>query len=445
MHHPSNTVYDPTLRVYNTHPVYGYQQMMPVYQPIQRKEIQVQLKNQDQWKYLHESEGGNEMLLNINGKPLFPKIECDVQNLDAFKTYDVGIKMVRCNPKQFVHDRNAGKWIPDEDSDVVPDKESNEVFVSQSGENLMRSGINFGHVKIYNDKILKANEVPSVPKNLKKEISCKVNIRCLYVPVMTIYENDRNTIVHRFQFEETQFMAVTEYKNKVVKQFKIQNIKFVPGKYRKAPGSEQGEKLEEAPVVPAKRNRKRAAKVPVADSKKFKGCQDASSGSPVNWASTSSGPGQNPSESPQSSSEAGSTNTSTSSKFSRPSLSPPMPPQVSTSSGAPQNHFQYGYDFSSTSSSSPESLNRFSTSPPMPFDENQDPMALQYFPDPIVNYSNPMDTMTPSTSNAKYSNPMGTNCFGNEYNTFYPIQMNDFDFNAAPNPYPFDFNNDYKF
>ncbi|CAO4372871.1 unnamed protein product [Caenorhabditis nigoni] len=421
MQHPSNTVYDQSLRVHNTHPVYGYQQMMPFYQPIQRKEIQVQLKNQDQWKYLHESAGGNEMLLNINGKPLFPKIQCDVQNLDSFKTYDVGIKMVRRNPKQFVHDRNSGKWIPDENSDVVPDKESNEVFISQSGANLMKNGINFGHVKIYNDKILKANEVPSVPKNLKKEISCKVNIRCLYVPVMTIYENDRNTIVHRFQFEETQFMAVTEYKNKVVKQFKIQNIKFVPGKYRKAPGSEQGEKLEGGP---AKRNRKRSAKVPNTDSKKFKESLDVSSGSPVNWASTASGPSQNAIGSSQS---LNSTNTSNSSKISRPSLSPPMPPQASTSSGAPQNQFQYGYEFSSTSSSSPESLNRFSTSPSMEFKENQDPMALQYFPDPMVNYSNPMDT----------------NCFGYEYNNFYP--MNEFDFNAAPNPYPFDFNNDYKF
>ncbi|CAP30770.1 Protein CBG11646 [Caenorhabditis briggsae] len=432
MQHPSNAVYDPTLRVYNTHPVYGYQQMMPVYQPIQRKEIQVHLKNQDQWKYLHESDGGNEMLLNINGKPLFPKIQCYVQNLDAFKNYDVGIKMVRSNPKQFVHDRYAGKWIPDEDSDVVPDKESNEVFIRGSGANLMRSGIDFGHVKIYNDKVLKANEVPSVPKNLKKAISCKVNLRCLYVPVMTIYEDDRKTVVRQFQFEETQFLAVSEYKNKVVKQFKIQNIKFVPGIYRKAPGSEQEETSEEAPT---KRSRKRAAKVPVTDSKKFKGSQDDSYETPVNsMASTSPGSIQNSSGSPQSLSEAGFTNTSISSKNSRPSLSPRMteihqmmPPQVSTSSGAPKNNFEYGYDFSSTSPSSPESLNRLSTSPPMAFDENQDPMALQYFPDPIVNYSNPMDT----------------NCSGNEYKNFYP--MNGFDFNAPPNPYQFDFNNDYKF
>ncbi|CAO4372881.1 unnamed protein product [Caenorhabditis nigoni] len=430
MHHPSNTVYDPTLRVHDIHPVYGYQQMMPVYQPIQRKEIQIQLKNQDQWKYLHESKGGNEMLLNINGKPLFPKIQCDVQNLDASKDYDIGIKMVRCNPKQFVHDKNAGKWIPDEKSDVVPDKESNEVFIRESGAYLMGRGIDFGNVKIYNDKILKSNEIPSVPKNLKKEISCKVNIRCLYIPVMTIYENDRNTIVHRFQFEETQFMAVTEYKNKVVKQFKIHNNKSVPGRYRKAPAvSEQGEKSEEAP---SKRNRKRAAKVPVTDSKKFKGSPDASTGSPVNsMASTYSRPIQNASGSPNGSHSLDSTNSSISSNVPRSSMYPltaeKMPP--STSSGAAKNYFEYGYDFSSTSSSSPESLNRFSTSPPMTFDENQDPM---------VNYSN---LMAPSTSNAKYSNPMDTNSFGNECNNFYPT---DFDFNAAPNPYPFDFNNDYK-
>ncbi|UMM27045.1 hypothetical protein L5515_010499 [Caenorhabditis briggsae] len=297
MHHPSNTVYDPTLRVHNTYPVYGYQQMMPVYQPIQRKEIQVRLKNQDQWSYLHKSGGGNEMMLKINGKPLFPKIQCDVQNLDASRDYDIGIKMALRNPKQFVHDKNTG-WIPDENSDVVPDKESNEVFIRESGANLIRRGIDFGYVKIYNDKILKANEVPSEPKKLNKAISCKVNLRCLYIPVITIYEDDRKTVIRQFQFEETQFLAVSEYKNKVVRQFKIQNDKCV--------------------------------------------------------------------------------------------------------------------------SSSPESLNRFSTSPPMTFDENQDP---------IVNYSNPMDT----------------NCFGNEYNNVYPMQMNGLDFNAPPNPYPFDFNNDYIF
>ncbi|ULT93789.1 hypothetical protein L3Y34_003348 [Caenorhabditis briggsae] len=423
MHHPSNTVYDPTLRDHNTYPVYGYQQMMPVYQPIQRKEIQVRLKNQDQWSYLHKSGGGNEMMLKINGKPLFPKIQCDVQNLDASRDYDIGIKMALRNPKQFVHDKNTG-WIPDENSDVVPDKESNEVFIRESGANLIRRGIDFGYVKIYNDKILKANEVPSEPKKLNKAISCKVNLRCLHIPVITIYEDDRKTVIRQFQFEETQFLAVSEYKNKVVRQFKIQNDKCVPGIYRKAPGSEQEETSEEAPT---KRSRKRAAKVPVADSKKFKGSQDASPGSPVNlMVSTSSGSVQNAIGSQQS---LNSTNTSISSNMTRPSMTPPMTgnpsvvfnmSQASTSSGVAQNYFEYGYDFSSTSSSSPESLNRFSTSPPMTFDENQDP---------IVNYSNPMDT----------------NCFGNEYNNVYPMQMNGFDFNAPPNPYPFDFNNDYIF
>ncbi|PIC15822.1 hypothetical protein B9Z55_022649 [Caenorhabditis nigoni] len=435
---PNYTVYDPSLRVYELDPVHGQPQMMPIYQPIQRKQIQVHLKNQDQWRYLHESKGGNEMLMTINGKPLFPKLQYQVQHLDACTEYDIGIKMVRRNQKQFVHDKTAG-WIPDEKSDEIPKEESNEVFIRESGANLMKYGIDFGHVKIYNEKILKANEIPSEPKKLKKAISCKVNLRCLYVPVMTIYENDCKTVINEFQFEETQFMAVSEYKNKVVKVFKIQNNKSVPGKYRRFDkGSEQEEALEEAPVVKsAKTNRKRSANAPLPlngsdnESKKFKGSQAASSGSLVNSMNTS-GPVQNNFEPLQPLNRSyyfDSTNTSISSNMPLPSMSPPM---TENQMMAPtQNYFEYGYEFLSTSSSSPE-MNRFSTSPPMKFDENQDPMATHFFPDPMDNYSNP--TQQPNS-----------NCFGNEYNDFYPMQMKETEFNAKPSYYSFDFNNDYKF
>ncbi|PIC15821.1 hypothetical protein B9Z55_022648 [Caenorhabditis nigoni] len=111
----------------------------------------------------------------------------------------------------------------------------------------------------------------------------------------------------------------------------------------------------------------------------------------------------------------------------RPSMSPPMTENQMMPST--QNYFEYGYDFTSTSSSSPE-MNRFSTSPPMKFDENQDPMATQFFRDPTINYSNP-------------TQQLDTNRFGNEYNNFYMMQMKGMEFNTVSNHYSFDFNKDY--
>ncbi|PIC32512.1 hypothetical protein B9Z55_012819 [Caenorhabditis nigoni] len=443
---PSTHNYNLNPGVYDTHPVHG-QQHMPAHQPIQ-PEVQVQLKNQDQWMKLHRFKGGNEMLVLVYGKSLFPKIQYQVRHLNASQTYRVGIKMKLCNPRQFVHAKGAG-WKLNMDSDELPEKESNEVFIEESGENLMKIGIDFGHVKIYNEKILKEGEVPEAPEKLNESISCKVYLRCLYVPVLTIYGEDRNTVIGQFQFDETQFMTVSRYKNDEVIEFKKMNDKYVAVwcRNKKCKRQEKAELKKAAQLAKyelAMRNRKSKK-----NGKKLKNCQDASSGtSPASsMASTSSESTQNGFRSPQSLSGYDSTDTSVSSNMSRPSLSPPdvlynhiVPAQPSTLSGEARNHFQCGSK-SSNASSSPET-GRFSNSPPM--QENQNPsMPPQVFPNPMVSYSNPMapnasysnlmapasysNPMTPSTCNLNYNNPMAPSMSNANYSNpmaSYPSYSN---------------------
>ncbi|CAO4372872.1 unnamed protein product [Caenorhabditis nigoni] len=473
---PSNTAYYPNQGVYDFHP----EQQLPAYPPIQ-PEIQVQLKNQDQWIKLHQFKGGNEMLVLVYGKSLFPKIQYQVKHLNASQIYKVGIKMKLCNSRQFVHAKGAG-WMFNEGSDELPDKESNEVFIEESGENLMKFGIDFGHVKIYNEKILKEGQVPEVSEKLNESVSCKVYLRCLYVPVLTIYENDSNTVIREFEFEETQFMTVSRYKNEEVIEFKKQNDKYVAVwcRNKKCKRQEKAELKKAAQL--AKIDLAMKARRSKKNEKKLKGCQDDSSGtspassmaspssdtvlpysgSPVSSIpSSSSGFVQNAFGSPQSLSGYDSTDTSIASNMPRPSMFPPdvlsnqiVPPQASTSAGAARSHFQCGSEFS----------NPFSSS------ETNPSMASQMFPNPMANYSNPMapstcnlnynNPMAPSISNANYSNPMtpypsySNPMAPSTSNTYYSIPMpqpmmpemntnyywNPMQFNTPPTHYQDNFN-----
>ncbi|CAO4372874.1 unnamed protein product [Caenorhabditis nigoni] len=465
MYQPSNSFYNPNQGVYGVH---GEQQMS-FYHQIQ-PEIKIKLKNQDQWMHLHKTKGGNEMIVGVHGRAMFPRIQFEATNLVWSKMYRFGIKMVLCDRKKFVYDKKAG-WVRDENSDEMPIGESNEVYTDcKSGSSFMDFGIDFQHVKIYNEKTL--NEVASKPSKINKDVSCEVYLNCKYIPVLTIYEADCRTIIRQFQFEETQFVAVSAYKGEDVKDFKSSSNKFVRGAYRNRKDRREDESEQtEAEPKDSSSNLKRAgsplkapkrAKRSKNNKNELKGCQATGTPSSSNMnpmPSSSSEPIQNTFGSPQSQngyhnlSGLDSTNTSMSSNMPRPSLSPPInenrdpavpsynqmiPPQVSTSSAGSQQYFGYGYDSANTSASS--AVNNLSMSPPMAFNENQDPsmMPPQGFPH---NYS------TPSTSNTNYMpmQQLDTNYFMNEATKFWN-QMNDIAFKtAAPNPYPVNFNNEYKF
>ncbi|CAO4372880.1 unnamed protein product [Caenorhabditis nigoni] len=468
MYHPSNAFYNPNQGVYGGH---GEQQM-PLYPQIQ-PEIKIKLKNQDQWMHLHKTKGGNEMIVGVHGRAMFPRLQFEATNLVWSKMYRFGIKMVLCDRKKFVYDKKAG-WVRDENSDEMPIGESNEVYTDcKSGSHFMDFGIDFKHIKIYNEKTLKANETPPESTKLNKAVSCEVYLNCKYIPVLTIYEEDCRTVIRQFQFEETQFVAVSAYKGEDVKDFKNASNKFVRGGYRNRKDRREDEsKQAEAEPKDSSSNLKRSgssvdapkkAKRSKKNKNELKGCQAI--GTPPShgsMASTSSEAIQNTFGSPQSQngyhnlSGFDSTNTSMSSNIPRPSLSPPVnenrdhttpsynqmiPPQTSTPFGSHQQYLGYGYDSANTSASS--AVNNFSMSPPMAINENQNPsmMPPQVFQDPMINYS------TPSTSNTNYM-PMqhlDTNYFMNEATKFWN-QMNTMEFKtAAPNPYPVNFNNEYKF
>ncbi|ULT93787.1 hypothetical protein L3Y34_003346 [Caenorhabditis briggsae] len=467
MYQPSNAFYNPNQGVFGVHG----EQHMPFY-PLIQPEIRIKLKNQDQWMHLHKTKGGNEMIVGVHGRAMFPRIQFEATNLVWSKMYTFGMKMVLCKRKKFVYDKKTG-WVCDENSEEMPIGESNEVYtLSKSGSYFMDFGIDFQHVKIYNEKTL--NEISSKPSKVNKATSCEVYLNCKYIPVLTIYEEDCRTVIRQFQFEETQFVAVSAYKGEDVKDYKSSSNKFVRGGYRNRKGRREEEEASqaapndssEAPGASPSSNLKRAgsplnapkkAKRSKKNKNELKGLQatgtPAPSGSTTNsMPSTSSEPIQNTFGSPQSLngyhnlSGFDSTNTSISSNMPRTSLSPPInenrdpavpsynqmiQPQASALFGESQQYFGYGCDSANTSASS--AINNLSMSPPMAFNANQDLslMPPQVFQDPMINYS------TPSTSNTNYM--LDTNYFVNEATKFWN-QMNEVEFKtAAPNPYQFNY------
>ncbi|CAP21808.2 Protein CBG00340 [Caenorhabditis briggsae] len=188
-------------------------------QPEMQPDIEVELLDRDTWKRLDALQGGNEMAIRVCGRSLFPRLQFKIKNLEPLKKYTVGLKMRLCDLKPYRYHVNWG-WKKDYSVEDVTEMESNEIFLKPrdpkndwSGGDLMKYGIDFGLAKIYN-KATKSGKEKTTPEKVDKKLAMRVLTNNKYIPILTIYESTSwgDFFIRAFQFDETKFITVTEYK-----------------------------------------------------------------------------------------------------------------------------------------------------------------------------------------------------------------------------------------
>ncbi|UMM26326.1 hypothetical protein L5515_010078 [Caenorhabditis briggsae] len=203
-------------------------------QPEMQPDIEVELLDRDTWKRLDALHGGNEMAIRVCGRSLFPRLQFKIKNLEPLKKYTVGLKMRLCDLKPYRYHVNWG-WKKDYSVEDVTEMESNEIFLKPrdpkndwSGGDLMKYGIDFGLAKIYN-KATKSGKEKTTPEKVDKKLAMRVLTNNKYIPILTIYESTSwgDFFIRAFQFDETKFITVTEYKNPDISTVKTISNKFV--------------------------------------------------------------------------------------------------------------------------------------------------------------------------------------------------------------------------
>ncbi|CAH1782552.1 unnamed protein product [Owenia fusiformis] len=157
---------------------------------------------------------GTEMIINRNGRRMFPPIELFVSGLDSTALYNVYLKISPADAMRYKYVNNS--WVSIGKS---IDNNINSPFKYTNGSNLgsflERTKISFATLKLSNNRE-RLNDC-AVLQSMHR-----------YQPVLEIEKLTQNgdTLMSRFIFPEVSFMAVTAYQNQNVKNLKIQYNPF---------------------------------------------------------------------------------------------------------------------------------------------------------------------------------------------------------------------------
>ena len=181
--------------------------------PSNYSNIKVVLTYSDLWKEFNEY--ANEMIITKPGRRMFPLLKFSVTGLIPDKRYFVYVDNIIVDNKQWKFQH--GEWIV-----AGIDKNIDELTIiyahvdsPQIGSNWMKKDIYFDNLKLTNNKD---------DSNQKQNDPCPIILNSMhrYMPRVHFKDADtENSEVLTFSFQETEFMAVTAYQNKHIKELKI--------------------------------------------------------------------------------------------------------------------------------------------------------------------------------------------------------------------------------
>ncbi|CAI5444827.1 unnamed protein product [Caenorhabditis angaria] len=183
--------------------------------------MEVKLVRSDLWRQFSTIQ--NEMIITKRGRNMFPSLQYRISGLEEDGLYRTSLLLALVDDKKYRY--LNGQWDQFEPC-VEATHFPREVFVGEtrSGKDLMKRGISFEKIKITNgdDVCNPAREIIRI-QSMRK-----------YIPILGLYKASRNPLeapikIGEFQFEETQFIAVTAYQNTAVKDLKVMNNKYAQG------------------------------------------------------------------------------------------------------------------------------------------------------------------------------------------------------------------------
>ncbi|KAF1755745.1 hypothetical protein GCK72_012195 [Caenorhabditis remanei] len=210
------------------------------FEQINADNIKVTLHDAKLWNSFHELD--NEMVTLPTGLVIFPCLSYIISGLPQLATYIFGLKLRIVNKNTLEY--KSGKW-KETGKSVKADLESNEIFTeSQDGK------IVFKNAKIHtirkkdnakrkeDDKSTKRKRRAQVDLNEESSNSLLVSSHCRYIPVLSVYympsqQSTERKLLKTFEIDETQFVALTSYKNEAVRKMKTNLNPFARPDYKK--------------------------------------------------------------------------------------------------------------------------------------------------------------------------------------------------------------------
>ncbi|CAL2030124.1 unnamed protein product [Caenorhabditis brenneri] len=197
--------------------------------------VTVELRDKDLWNAFYDK--SNEMIMTIWGKEIFPRLSFKVNGLKCDGRYQWCIRLVRTTPFLKKWDSKSKSWRVTNKKGQGP-QESIELYSQINlGSAWKKGGVSFEKVQVYN--VPGAEKMKKMTMEQKKEWEEKtvrkmaLSSFCTYQPVLTLNEiccNGRAMMAtHRgeFRFAETEFIAVTEYRNDEIKRLKIVHTPYI--------------------------------------------------------------------------------------------------------------------------------------------------------------------------------------------------------------------------
>ncbi|CAI2349219.1 unnamed protein product [Caenorhabditis sp. 36 PRJEB53466] len=190
-------------------------QNQSVQQPLRNYEepanqIHVELVNRAIWQKCHEHT--NEMIVVPHGRELFPKLKYKVRGLNPSALYKCTIHFGRQSSRE-LHNYK-GKWTETHKTlRDVPVKTNSVVIKEGTGSQLMEGLEGAERLKMYKNGDHRPNQI-------------LVSTKCQYIPVFQIFEicgNGVEKLCHEACFSETLFVVTSVYKNKAIKEIKVEN------------------------------------------------------------------------------------------------------------------------------------------------------------------------------------------------------------------------------
>ncbi|EFP00424.1 hypothetical protein CRE_21794 [Caenorhabditis remanei] len=218
------------------------------FEQINPDNIKVTLQDAKLWNSFHELD--NEMVTLPTGRVIFPCLSYIISGLPQPATYIFGLKLRRLNKNTLKY--KSGKW-KEIGKSVKADLESNEIFTgSEDGK------IVFKNAKIHtirkkdnakrkeNEKSTKKKRRAQLDLNEESSNSLLVTSHCRYIPVLSVYyvsSQQSKKLLKTFEIDETQFVALTSYKNDAVRKMKTNLNPFARPDYKKEIAKNSDESL----------------------------------------------------------------------------------------------------------------------------------------------------------------------------------------------------------
>ncbi|KAK3742783.1 hypothetical protein QZH41_013892 [Actinostola sp. cb2023] len=197
----------------------GYSSPLPHGQLVSEP-LKVELENQELWQKFDTI--GTEMIITKNGRRMFPVIRANVEGLNPKDEYILAMDLSPADDNRYKY-HNTEWAITGKAENLIPSRLFIHPDSPGTGAQWMRQVISFQKLKLTNNLNDQAGHI--ILNSMHKY---RPRIHIIPAKDYNMFSMKKGSF-YTFDFQETEFMAVTAYQNPRVTQLKIENNPFAKG------------------------------------------------------------------------------------------------------------------------------------------------------------------------------------------------------------------------